>query len=88
MHKYTRVARGQDGKEVMNMMDLELTKKDIMRNVQDLRTVRAVGRALSCHHIVLCKIRLMRTRIMRREVVNGAMRIRSEELRGHQYMEG
>ena len=42
-----------------------------------------MGRGLSDHHLQ-CKVRL----IKRREEVNGAMRIRSEKLREHQYMEG
>ena len=30
MHKYTRVARGQDGVEVKSMIDLMLVKKDML----------------------------------------------------------
>ena len=37
---------------------------------------------------VLCKVRLVGAWIKRREVVVGARRIRSEELREHQYREG
>ena len=32
-HKYTRVARGQDGVEVKSMIDLVLVKKDMLRFV-------------------------------------------------------
>ena len=53
LHKYTRVARGQDGVEVKSMIDLELVKKDILRYVQDVRAVRAMGRGLSDHHVIL-----------------------------------
>ena len=31
LHKYTRVAKGQDGVEVKSMIDLVLVKKDILR---------------------------------------------------------
>ena len=61
------------------MIDLELTKKDILRYVQDLRAVRAMGRGLSYHHVVLCKVRLVGARIRRREGVNGPRRIRKRE---------
>ena len=48
-----------------------------------------MGQGLSDHHIVLCKVRLVRTWIKRRQVLVGARRIRSEKLRReHQYREG
>ena len=40
LHKYTRVARGQDGVEVKGMIDLVLVKKDMLHFVQDVRAVR------------------------------------------------
>ena len=44
MHKYTRVARSQDGVEVVkSMIDLVLMKKDMMYFVQDVRAVRGMG---------------------------------------------
>ena len=43
LHKYTRVARGQDGVELKNMIDLLLVKKDMLRFVQGVRTVRGMG---------------------------------------------
>ena len=46
-----------------------------------------MGRGLSDHHIVLCKVRLVRAWRKRREVVVGARRIRSEKMREHQYRE-
>ena len=79
LYKYTRVARGQDGVEIKSMIDLVLVKRDRLRYVQDLRVVRGMGRALSDHHVVLCKVRL---------VVVGARRIISEKMREHQYREG
>ena len=44
LHKYTRVARSQDGVEVVkSMIDLVLMKKDMMYFVQDVRAVRGMG---------------------------------------------
>ena len=57
-HKYTRVTRGQDGAEVKSMIDLVLVKKDMLRFVQGVRGVRGMGRGISDHHVVLCKVRL------------------------------
>ena len=60
------------------MIDLVLVKKDMLRYVQNERAVREMERGLSDHHVVLCKARFVDTWIKRREVVNGARRIRSE----------
>ena len=65
------------------MIDLVLMKKDMMYYVQDVRAVRGMGRGLSDNHVVLCKVRLVCIRIKRRELVEGARRIRSEKLREH-----
>ena len=46
-----------------------------------------MGRNLSDHHVVLCKVRLVGAWIKRREVVVGASGFRSEKLR-EQYREG
>ena len=43
MHKYTRVARVQEGVEVKSMIDLVLVKKDMLHYVQDVRAVRGMG---------------------------------------------
>ena len=83
LYKYTRMATGKDGVEVKSMIDLALVTRDLLRNVQDVRAVRIIGRDLSNHHVVLCKVRLVGTWIKRREVVDGARRIRSEKLREH-----
>ena len=40
LHKYTRVARGQDGVEVKSMIDLVLAKKGMLHFVQDMRAMR------------------------------------------------
>ena len=69
------------------MIDLVLVKKAMLCYVQDVRAVRGMGRGLSDHHVVLCKVRLVGTWIKRRKVVNGARRIRSEKLWECQYME-
>ena len=70
------------------MIYLVLVKKDMLRYVQDVRVVRGMGRCLSDHHVVLCKVKLVFTWIKKREVVNGTRRIRSDKLRSHQYIEG
>ena len=88
LHKYTRVVRGQDGGEIKSMIDLVRVKKDMLRYVQDVRVVRGLGRDLSDHHVVLCKVRLVRGWIKRREVMVGARKVRSKKLREHWYREG
>ena len=40
LHKYNRVARGQDGAEVKSIIDMMLVKKDMLHYVQDVRVVR------------------------------------------------
>ena len=41
------------------MVDMVLVKKDILRYVQNVRTVRRTRRGLPDHHVVLCKVRLI-----------------------------
>ena len=60
LRKYTRVARGQESGEIKSMIDLVL-----------VRAVRGMGCGLSAHYVVLCKVRLVRAWIKRREVVMG-----------------
>ena len=43
LHKYTRVARDQDGVEVISMIDLLLVKKAMLCYVQDLKAIRGMG---------------------------------------------
>ena len=69
------------------MIDLVLVKRDMLRFVQDVRAVTGIGQAISDHHVVLYKVRLVGTWIKRREVMDRARRIRSEKLREHQYRE-
>ena len=40
LHKYTRGAGGQDGVVKINMIDLVLVKKDIVRYMLDVQEVR------------------------------------------------
>ena len=49
--------------------------------MQDVRAARGMGRRFSDHHVVLFKVKIMGGWIMRREVVNGARRIRNEKQR-------
>ena len=49
LHKYTKLARGQDGVEIRSMIDLVLVKKDMLHYAEDVRTVRGMGRGLSDH---------------------------------------
>ena len=88
LYKYTRVARSQDGVEVKSIIDLVLVKKDMLRYMQNVRAVRGMGRGFSDHHVVLCKVMLVRTWIKRRDGIVSTMRIRSEKMREHQYREG
>ena len=85
LHKYMRTARRQGGVEIKSMIDLVLVKRDMLRYAPDVRVVRGIGRGLSDHHVVQCKIKLVGAWIKKREVVAGARRIRSKNLRQHQY---
>ena len=51
----------------------------MLEYVHDFLAVRRLGRGLSGHHVVLCKIRLVGTWIKRREVENESTRIRGEK---------
>ena len=42
--------------EVKSMRDLVLVKRDMIRYVKDVRTVRGMGRGLSDNHVVVCKV--------------------------------
>ena len=66
LRKYTRMARDEDGVEVMSMIDLMMVKKVMLGYVQNVRAVRGIGRGLSYHHIVLCKFELVGAWIRRR----------------------
>ena len=42
LHKYASMARGEDGVNVMNMVDLVLVKSCMLWYVQDVRVVRGI----------------------------------------------
>ena len=47
LHEYARVPKGQYRMEIKSMMDLVLVKRDMLQYVQQMRTVRRIGRVLS-----------------------------------------
>ena len=49
------------------MIDLVLVKRNMLCYAQDVRAVRGMERGLSDHHVVLCKVRLVRAWIKRRD---------------------
>ena len=59
-------------------------EEGMLNLVQDVKAVRGMGRRISDHYVVLCTVRFVGTWIKRREVMDGARRIRSEKLREHQ----
>ena len=59
LHRYTKVARDQDGMEVQSMIELVLVKKDMLRYGQEVRAVRRMGRGLLDHSLVICKVSFM-----------------------------
>ena len=61
------------------MIDLALVIKNMLHYVQDEGAVGGMGRGLSDHHIVLCKVMLVGTWIEGR-----GRRIRRDKLREHQ----
>ena len=63
------------------MINLVLVKKDMLHFVQDVRAARGMGQGISDRHIVLCKVRLVRTWDKKREVADGPTRTRIEKLR-------
>ena len=57
-----------------------MVKRDMLQYVQDVRGMREMGRGLSDHYVLLCKVRLVGAWIKRREVVVWVRRIRSKKL--------
>jgi len=57
IHKFTYVARGRGGVN-RSMIDYMMVRKDMLRDVCDVRSIRGLGGGLSDHMIVLCKLRL------------------------------
>ena len=83
LHKYIRVAIVRYDVEIKSMIVLVLVKTNMLQYVQDVRA-RGMGRGLSDHPVVLCKVRLVGAWIKIKVL---ARRIRSEKLREHQYRE-
>ena len=81
LHKHTRVARGQDAANDRSCAEEQGYA------VLHAGCERRKG-ALSDHHVVLCKVRLVGSWIKRREVGNEVWKIRSKKLREHKYTEG
>ena len=54
-----RVARGKDGVMVKSIIDLLLVKKDMLHYIKDVRAARGMGRSLSDHYVVPCKVKLV-----------------------------
>ena len=46
--------------EVKGLIDLLLVKKDMLRYVQDVKSMRGVRRDLSDHHVLMCKVSWLR----------------------------
>ena len=81
-----KVARGQDRVEVMSLIDVVLVKKDLLHYVQNMRVVRGMGHEVS-HIILLYCVKLGWWVLgLRREMVTGVGRIRSEKLMEYQYI--
>ena len=51
------------------MIDLVLVRTHMLLYVLDVRAVRGMGRGLSDHYAVLCKVRLLGSWIKRKDVV-------------------
>src|SRR5678815_1676101 len=79
IHKYTRVGVGRDGIEVKSMIDLVLVKKEMLKYVLDVKSVRELGMELSDHYVVLCKIKLVGVWKERKMIRKELGRIKSEK---------
>ena len=45
--------------EIKSLIELVLVKRDMLQYVQVVRSVKRMGRGLSDHHVVLCKVRFL-----------------------------
>ena len=79
IHKYTRVGQSRNG-EVRSMIDLVLFKRNMLKDVCDVKCIRGLSGGLSDHMIVLCKLRVIGTWMRRQEKASEGKRIRSEKL--------
>ena len=64
---------------------IDTVKECLSKRSLDVKAVRGMGQGLSDSYVVLCKVRLVGTWIKRREVVAGAIWIRSEKLKEDWY---
>lgn len=79
IHKYTwSVRRGEN--ECKSLIDLVLVKKEMMRDILDVKAIRGLNGGISDHMIVLCKLRLIGSWVKKRQVECKVGRIRSERL--------
>jgi hypothetical protein len=85
VHKYTRVGVDRDGNEVKSMIDLVLVKKEMLRYVLDVKSIRGLGMGISDHYVVLCKIRLVGVWMERKMDRKKVGRIKSEMLNEQSY---
>ena len=85
-HKSGRGPRWSEGKEHVRSSAEEEGNATLFAGC--VGSDRNGTRHLRLHHVVLCKVSLVGTWIKRREVVDGARRIRSEKLREHHYRGG
>ena len=88
VHKYTTVGKGRGGIEIKSMIDIMLVKRDMLRYVQDVREMRGMGCGLSDHYDVLCKVRLVKVWIKRREVMVAARRIMHDRSAWQRFVRG
>ena len=79
IHKYTRVGVGRDGIEVKSMIDLVLVKKEMLKYMLDVKSVRCLEMGLSDHYVVLCKIKLVGTWMERKVIRKEVGKIKSEK---------
>ena len=80
VHKYTRVGTGRDGTEVKSLIDVVLVKKEMLKYVMDVKSVRGMGMGISDHYIVLCKIKFVGAWMEKKGRGMEVGRIRSERL--------
>ena len=59
INKYRRMTRGQDGIELMSVIDLMLVKRGMLKHMQDVKTVRRIARNLSDQSVELYKVKLV-----------------------------
>jgi len=84
IHKFTFVGRARGGVN-KSMIDYVMVRKEMLRDVCDVLSVRGLGGGLSDHMIVLCKMRMKGVWLKQQRRTNDAVRIKSERLREEMY---